>query len=1340
MSGSNDMADRLSTDFRRTSQPAPAPVKAGLLRRFNPYDFEDAQVLAQATGRAELVRQILKTIRANAGRPEPPNQHVLVLGPRGMGKSFLVRWVQAALQAEQRAAGATGGLPVRFVRLSEEQLNVSAPELLLDEIRRVLEDRPADTVRVRWRAGGEPEWREALDALRQSIAALPGFADGRGLVVVSLENFDQLLEEVFADAAAQSRLRAMLAGEPRLMLLATATRPPDDAADKRLFQAFDRLPLAPWEPPDFVAFYRRAFRGGLEITPAVEAKILALAHFLGGSPRLAVLMGDILHSNDALSAVQTLDQLVDELTPYYQDRILNRLKPKPRWLLDEMLRGGEPCSQSDLAERVGARSQPEIAQPFQALLRDQVVTGARASGGRMGLYRVADRVFAHFYRKRYLAEQAHSPLAGMVDFLESFYSQQELLAQIERFAAHGELDKAEVLARALRQGADWHGVTEASRRRDCRRSLAEVAGLLAGRTDGAVEAGLEALTRLVQQRKTPEALTVAAALHDDAATPSAKVAVLLARGLVYTTLPDHPKATALLEAAVAEAARCGNAALHALSLRLLGTAEAYAGAAADAERHLEQAIETARAAGDEPGLARAMADRLWLFALTERWSDFDAAFAELDDAVDAERFPDILAKANSSRCYCVWRRGDKEAALAAAERAVALARQAGDATLALVAGNLSASHALLGQHEAALAAAQEQQRAAHAADELSLELEGMRRELFALRDLKRPAELLERAAKALDLAKTLDDTERQGWIHWAVADAHRALDHPDKALNALWHAVELSTRSKDRDLVGGTRAALLNALATDPAAHVDELFDAYLAWLQLAPPEAPCDDEPGGWPYTYAPRWHFDAFAAAATRAERWPAAAAALGAWARQHPGALAVLPAASAAVGDTVAAIFAERGAGPAFGAAAGFLRTVGDAWTAAEPSPALMDFLRELALSACSRFIARLEDPGLLRDLAREVRTQLEDGDIAAGLDAAALYREQGGDPRALETVDPDIREAVATLLGLYAAEPASGERGRGPGHFEGRVPGYRRADDLVSAAERERIGERLRGAAPDWPMPPLYAADWLATPPAEALDALVALIGAGRRAQRPNGLSEPGQFLDLLQDRERFGPVATAALGDARALRHTEPAFYPGWRLVEALVPRPRGELGDDDTAVIAALIGPDSVVPLLGTSPPIHALNASAAPRLDTAEQAAAYLRFFMSMLQAKDGPFRPIEMPAQLLTSRPLSQDEQATLEAAARPIAMEQGPAGDWKTRALEQYASGLFLAELVVKPSGAVEMPGDEKVAELDCIRRRHMLGGLRWLDGCYPMGRPPPDEGEAGHRDASEETRAD
>jgi tetratricopeptide (TPR) repeat protein len=653
-----DAANRsLSDSFRAGSSPPrpETPVAAGMLRRFNPYDFSDAQVRAQATGRGPLLRRILAAIADNAGRSEPPNQHLLVLGPRGMGKSFLVRWVQAEVNAldsggsapagePARAAAAEAPPPIRFVRLSEEQLNVSAPELLLDEIRRVLQGRPADSVRVRWRAGGEPEWNTAVTELRRAIAELPGFGADRGLVVVSIENFDLLIEEVFDSPPAQSRLRALLADEPRLMLLTTATRPPDDKASKRLFLAFERLMLAPWTPPEFVAFYRRAFRGGLAVTAPVEAKILALSQFLGGSPRLAVLMGDILHSNDALSAVQTLDQLVDELTPYYQDRILNRLKPKPRYLLDEMLRGGEPCSQSELAERVGAASQPEIAQPFQALLRDQIVVGSRASGGRKGLYRVADRVFAHFYRKRYLAQDSHSPLAGMVDFLEAFYTQQELLEQIERLSDAGELDKAEILAQALRQGADWHGASAGNRRRVCRRRLDDAVAMLGAAGTPALLEALRGVDALVKEGAVVKALDAADAAEALADGPTELAVVRIVQGSVCSTLPGDPKAVQRFADAVEQAERAGHPALQALALEGLAGAEALTGEHEAAERHFQQADAVADKAGDRRRKAWVAHNRLWLCSLTERWEAFDDIFERSAVPSSSAEDADIVAR------------------------------------------------------------------------------------------------------------------------------------------------------------------------------------------------------------------------------------------------------------------------------------------------------------------------------------------------------------------------------------------------------------------------------------------------------------------------------------------------------------------------------------------------------------------------------------------------------------------------------------------------------------------------------------------------------------------------
>ena len=1319
------MTDKLERAFPAAASPgaitslgasgSPA-FQPGLLKRFNPYDFDDAQVRGQATGRTPLVRHILEVTRDNAGRREPPNQHLLVLGPRGMGKSFLVRWVQVEIEALARAPAdvpvAGGPAPIRFVRLSEEQLNVSAPELLLDEIRRVLEGRPADAVRVRWRAGGEAEWRTALEALGATISALPGFADDRGLVVVSIENFDLLLEEVFADPAAQSRLRALLAAEPRLMLLATATRPPDQDAGKRLFQAFERIPLAPWRPHDFVAFYQRAFRGGLTITPEVEAKILALAHFLGGSPRLAVLMGDILSTNDALSAVQTLDQLIDELTPYYQDRILNRLKSKPRWLLDEMLRGGEPCSQTELAKRVGANSQSDIARDFEALQRDQIVTGHRETGGRKGLYRVADRVFAHFFRKRYLASDSHSPLAAMVDFLESFYTQQELIEQVERLTAQGELEKAGILTRALWLGADWHGTKQSVRRRVCRRLIEEATEILGEAIEAPLAELLSRLDALIRAREIPHALDRTDRALGLARTPAEQLVVRLARGMLYTTLPADDKAVELLRVLVADAGQLGNRPLFALALEACADSEAYLGDQAAADRRYQQAAGEAQAIGDQRRHAWVLNGQLWYFSLTERWDAFDAAFGPAMEAVPAAGYDDVLARLHSNLCYREYRKGDLDAALAASEEAVRLSRQCGDdATLALAAGNYSASLNRLKRHEEALTAAQMQQDAAERAGEDDLLLEGAKRELFALTGLERLQEVIDRAPRVLELAQQLGEPDEQIRVHWLVSNAYQALQQREVSLDPLWQAADLCARTKDDALFSNVRGALIARLAEDRRQNAGEIVDVYLGWIDRVPPE---DGREGESPTFsgYQPGWRFDAFAGAATLAGRWPEVIESLDDWEREHPAALKALPAASFGAGDVAVELSESDGPGPAFSAAAGLLRAVGAALGTPEPLPALADFLRTLAHASCTRFIARLSDPGLLRDLAEEVRGQLGDADIAGGLEAAALYREQGGDPRALEKVDPDIREAVSTLLGIR-------EEDSGPKSDRKPVPGVGtpRADDAVTAEERAAITAALRQPPISWPTAPLYAADWTELSPEDALQPVVAMLGAARTAKNQRTLRAGVLFLDLMCDEQGFGQVAARALASTRAVRRAHPSFYPKWTLYECLVPRPADQTGDGDWAVIDCLVGEDAVIPMLGISAPIHALNAKIGFPLAEADQAAAYLRFFCNAVRNELGPFRLIESLDQLPLTSALEPDQLAKIQDHLRPLRLEQQGGDGWTCSALVQYGYALFFADFLAKPSGAIEMLNDEPLLVLETIRRDRLVSGLRWHDGVFP-----------------------
>lgn len=410
------------------------------LKKFNPYDLPEETLLAIATGRERVLESILATITRNAEGGAV--QHLQVVAPRGYGKSFLMRLVQSALKA--RAAEGKGH-PCVVALLPEEQHNVDAPHRLLNEIQRVLENGPAESLLGGAFAESDHAWDEAVAALDSAISAcLP---DGRGTVVAIVENFDQLMIEVFRNPRDQSRLRALLTRPGgRLMLLATATRRIDASYEQRLFHATGVIELAPWKEESCLAFFER-LRGHRQqepMSPETRAKAQAVAEFIGGSPRMATALAVVLDSNDSLKAAELLDGLVDELTPYYKHRI-ESLSRRARTLLDALLRMGEPRTQSEIAARLGI-AQARIAEPFNELrLRGEVV-GVKARKSAEMLYRVGDRLMAHYYRRRHLGA---SLLEAITEFLMVFYSTEEKHMEVVRLRALGRTLEAALMERLV---------------------------------------------------------------------------------------------------------------------------------------------------------------------------------------------------------------------------------------------------------------------------------------------------------------------------------------------------------------------------------------------------------------------------------------------------------------------------------------------------------------------------------------------------------------------------------------------------------------------------------------------------------------------------------------------------------------------------------------------------------------------------------------------------------------------------------------------------------------------------------------------------------------------------
>lgn len=424
-----------------------------VVRTFMTQDMTDDDILMLSTGREPELARIVDAIERSRKAAPGALQHLVLYGNRGFGKSFMTRRVQIEVAARWPDT------PVLL--LPEEQHGLQRdPHALLDTIALRLADSRSggnssyEEGHFRWPSADAAArlWTDAETRVEQALdAALPA----GGIAVVVVENFDILLRRLFREDVDEQRLRRWL-DRPgnRLMLFATATGTVDMDYDRPLFQAFESVRLEPWSGDDCIAYFGRlrAHQRLEPLGPVREAKARAVADFIGGTPRLARLLGDVLETDDALEVAEIMAALTDRLADYYRRRIED-LAPLSIGLLDALIRGGEPASQTELAARVGAGGQSDIARVMAELQRADVVRGLPAPDSREKLYSVPDRVFVHYYRLRQgsLAAQ-RTPLATILDFLRSFYSRDERRRQSLAHLEAGQLPEAGLFSRLAREG------------------------------------------------------------------------------------------------------------------------------------------------------------------------------------------------------------------------------------------------------------------------------------------------------------------------------------------------------------------------------------------------------------------------------------------------------------------------------------------------------------------------------------------------------------------------------------------------------------------------------------------------------------------------------------------------------------------------------------------------------------------------------------------------------------------------------------------------------------------------------------------------------------------------
>ena len=387
-------------------------------RLYNPAQLTPDELKASFVARGETLAEMLRFLREQP--PGRPCQHMMLIGPRGMGKTTLgLRFLHAVEESPELAA------IWRPIPFHEESYGIGD-----------LADFWLAALRHLSRATDDPEWADKADALardqrdqeRLAAYALAALSDhcrssGRRLILF-VENLDGILHQ-FRNEREAHALRASLIERPEILLLGSANAVFDAIRNHaQPFYEFFRLVTLEGIGPEETARLLDTLAGqhGRPDVPQAlnlqRGRLETLRRLTGGNPRLLVLACRMLIESPLGSAFEDLEQLIDEQTPYFKARI-EELPIQARKVFDCLANGWTPMLAKEVAGAAKLTSSHASAQ-LKQLVERGYAQEIRLPGAKRTRYEVGDRFYNIYYVLRF-SRTNRRRLERLVAFLHDLF-------------------------------------------------------------------------------------------------------------------------------------------------------------------------------------------------------------------------------------------------------------------------------------------------------------------------------------------------------------------------------------------------------------------------------------------------------------------------------------------------------------------------------------------------------------------------------------------------------------------------------------------------------------------------------------------------------------------------------------------------------------------------------------------------------------------------------------------------------------------------------------------------------------------------------------------------------
>ena len=387
-------------------------------RLYNPAQLTPDELKASFVGRGEDLAEMLRLLQEQT--PGRPCQHLMLIGPRGMGKTTLgLRFLHAL---RENPALDSDWQPVAFYE--ENYRIVGLADFWLAALFHLS------------RATEDPRWANRAEALAEdegdpdrlaayALAALTDFCHTSGKrLILFVENLDAIFDQ-FQNEREVHQLRATLIERPELLLLGSANAVFEAIRGHgQPFYEFFRLIMLEGLGQADSRRILESLAEGEERRDVPEAldrdrgRLEAIRRLTGGNPRLLVLACRMLIESPLGSAFEDLERLIDEQTPYFKARI-EELPVQARKVFDCLAEGWRPMLAKEMAGAAKLTSSHVSAQ-LKQLVEKGYAREVRLPGAKRIRYEVGDRFYNIYYLLRF-SHAGRERLERLVFFLHDLF-------------------------------------------------------------------------------------------------------------------------------------------------------------------------------------------------------------------------------------------------------------------------------------------------------------------------------------------------------------------------------------------------------------------------------------------------------------------------------------------------------------------------------------------------------------------------------------------------------------------------------------------------------------------------------------------------------------------------------------------------------------------------------------------------------------------------------------------------------------------------------------------------------------------------------------------------------